>query len=155
MSLVVRLARESDLLNLLDFNLRLAWETEGKQLDPDVVRRGIGRLLADVTKGFYLVAEIDDDVAGQLMLTYEWSDWRDGWIWWLQSVYVKEAYRRRGVFRALLAHVVKLAHERENVVGLRLYVERHNTAAQAAYWRWGFEEMPFRLLSRGLDPLPD
>lgn len=155
MSFNVRLAHSGDLPILLDFNLRLAWETEGKRLDPKVLERGIARLLADPGRGLYYVAETSGDVVGQVMLTYEWSDWRDGWIWWLQSVYVRESHRRQRVFRQLLTHVVDQARQQGDVVGLRLYVERSNFAAQKAYRHWGFDEMPFLLLGRGLDPLSD
>ncbi len=146
--LTVRTAEHRDLDILVDFNCRLALETEAKCLARDVVRAGVARVLQDACLGRYFVAEESVPAAvgnsaqvatpapsllGQLMVTTEWSDWRNGHFWWLQSVYVLPEQRRRGVLRALVGHVAALARQEPGVCGLRLYVERHNHVAQAAY----------------------
>ena len=110
----------------------MAWETEHKRLDPAVLARGMAAVLDEPRRGFYLVAEHDGVPVGCLMVTHEWSDWRAGDFWWIQSVYVTEAARRRGVFRALHADVERRARA-AGAVGLRLYVETENTRAQATY----------------------
>lgn len=120
------------------FNERLAVETEDKTLDPDVLRRGVRQALVDVRRARYFVAEIGERVVGQLMLTMEWSDWRNGDIWWLQSVYVHADHRRTGIFRRLLEHVREEARLDPSVVGLRLYVEDGNEVARRTYGELGF-----------------
>ena len=111
----------------------MALETEGMTLDEVVVRPGVDAVLADATRGFYLVAEIEGRSAGQLMVTFEWSDWRNGLWWWIQSVYVRSEYRRRGVYSALHQHVSEAAQAAGGVCGLRLYVEQENTTARRVY----------------------
>ena len=111
----------------------MALETEDMALDPATVGPGVEAVLADSSLGFYLVAEIDGHPAGQLMVTYEWSDWRNGLWWWIQSVYVRPEYRRRGVYSALHRHVADEARASGGVCGLRLYVEQENTTAQQVY----------------------
>ncbi|MFO0852582.1 MAG: GNAT family N-acetyltransferase [Gemmataceae bacterium] len=101
MDLTIRRATPADAATVARFNAALAWESEGKRLTPEVLARGVGKVLADPAKGFYTLAERGGEVVGQVMVTFEWSDWRDGWYWWIQSVYVVEAARRGGVFRAL------------------------------------------------------
>src|SRR5262245_14600815 len=138
MPLTVRRAKPSDATVLVEYNLRLALESAGKALAPAVLTAGVAAGLADPDKALYFVAEDQGDVVGQLMLTREWSDWRNGWLWWIQSVYVRAEARRRGVFRALYEHVRKTARA-EGVVGLRLYVEQDNQAARETYRRLGME----------------
>jgi ribosomal protein S18 acetylase RimI-like enzyme len=137
MTLTIRRADPRDAAAIAEFNRRMAWETEHKHLDPAVLTRGVARVFTDPAKGFYLVAEAGGEVVGQLMVTYEWSDWRDGWFWWVQSVYVREDQRRHGVFRALHAELMRQARSAGDVVGVRLYVERDNTRAQATYQHLG------------------
>nr|WP_240922366.1 GNAT family N-acetyltransferase [Oleiagrimonas sp. C23AA] len=110
----------------------MAMETEGKPLAAETLTRGVQRVLDQPQRGFYLIAELDGAPVGGLMVTYEWSDWRDGDFWWIQSVYVAPEARRRGVFRALYGEVQTRAR-RAGAVGLRLYVETENTRAQATY----------------------
>src|SRR3954452_8892223 len=110
---LIRDATPADAATIVDFNARMARETEGLTLDPAVLSRGVRAALADPAKAIYFVAEIDRRVVGQLMITHEWSDWRDGDIWWVQSVYVHPEYRRRGIFRTLYAH----ARERARAAG--------------------------------------
>lgn len=133
----IRDATPRDIDRIVDFNARLADETEGKQLELDVLRRGVERALADSMKARYWLADRDGEVAGQIMVTWEWSDWRDGFFWWIQSVYVHPSHRERGVFKSLYQHVKDLSAKESNVCGLRLYVEKENQRAQEVYRRAG------------------
>ena len=148
MTLRIRRATPADAKVIVEFNTRLALETEGKALDPAVVGAGVVAALADPHKAIYFVAEENDVTLGQLSLTLEWSDWRNGWLWWFQSVYVRDDARRRGVFRALYEHVHQAARQDPTVIGLRLYVERENRAAQQTYLRLGMEWAPYLMLER-------
>lgn len=148
MSVSVRSARPEDHPVLAEYNQRLAQESEGKTLDHETLSRGVTAVLRDPGRGRYWVAEIGGEVVGQLMVTLEWSDWRDGWLWWIQSVYVRADARRAGVFRALYANVVEEAKRQGDVVGLRLYVEQHNEAARKTYARMGMEESGYLVLER-------
>ena len=129
----VRRARREDHARLVEFNLSLARETEDKQLEREILERGVREALLDEQRGIYWVAECEERVAGSLLITREWSDWRAGWIWWIQSVYVEPQARRRGLYRALHEHVLRTACAAGDVVGVRLYVDRANRAAQATY----------------------
>lgn len=144
----VRSALPSDAGTIMEFNLQLAAESEDKALDRVRLSRGVAALLADPAKGRYFVAENDGTVVGQVMHTSEWSDWRNGTIWWLQSVYVVPELRGRGVFRALFSHVVALAQRDANVVGLRLYVDQRNAAARQVYQRMGLVPAGYDVLER-------
>lgn len=132
----VRMARRGDAGVIAAFNVALAQESEGRRLNAKRVLAGVKALLADRAKGQYFVAVSDGQVVGQLMVTYEWSDWRNGNFWWLQSVYVRPEFRRGGVFRSLFAFMRKAA-KRGNVCGLRLYVERENVRGKKTYERLG------------------
>jgi len=145
MKAAVRDARLDDLPTLVAFNAAMALETENLRLDPAVLEAGVRNGLADGNRARYFVAELDGAVVGQLMLTHEWSDWRNGDIWWIQSVYVNPTARRCGVFRALYGHVRELA-VRSGVVGLRLYVEHANTVAQSTYAGLGMHLSHYRLM---------
>src|ERR1700740_2002554 len=108
----IRKAALNDAALITDFNIRLAWESEELKRDPETVRRGVEAVLKDTSKGIYFVAELPEaGVVGQLMITYEWSDWRNGNIWWIQSVYVSEPFRGRGVFQGLFNHLELMARE--------------------------------------------
>jgi ribosomal protein S18 acetylase RimI-like enzyme len=144
--LTIRPAIAGDADALAAFNIAMARETEGKRLRPDVVGAGVRRMLAEPGLGFYLVAEAGGKVVGSLMVTTEWSDWRNGRFWWIQSVYVVTEWRRRGVFRALYAHVKALAAAAPDVCGFRLYVEHENADAQATYRQLGMEMTDYRLM---------
>ncbi len=145
----VRRASIADQTVIVEFNRLMAWETERKRLDDALLNPGVAAALADEAKGFYLLAESDDEILGQLMITAEWSDWRNGHFWWIQSVYVRESARRQGVFRELFREVERLAREASNVVGLRLYVEQENESAQETYRRLGLKETAYRFFERG------
>ena len=143
--IAIRRAGTDDAQALIDFNCAMARETEGKQLLPEVVGAGVRGLLAHPAAGFYLLAEVDGVVIGALMLTKEWSDWRNGSFWWIQSVYVRPEHRRRGVYRQLYRHVQQLAANDSAVCGFRLYVERENSAAQSVYRALGMSETHYRV----------
>ncbi|TAN01221.1 MAG: GNAT family N-acetyltransferase [Chitinophagaceae bacterium] len=139
MSIHIRYAEETDVSILAGFQLKMAEETEGLYLEEEVVADGVIQLIRDRNKGFYLVAENDNgDVAGCLIITYEWSDWRNGWIWWIGSLYVEKSYRKQGIFRLLLNKVLTLGQEHE-VMAVRLYVDKRNELAQKVYLRNGFK----------------
>lgn len=115
----------------------MALETEGKALDPETTLLGTRAVLEDPAKGFYLVAEHEGRFVGQLLVTFEWSDWRNGTFWWIQSVYVVPEARRTGVYRALHGFVLEKARAEKDVCGVRLYVEKQNERAQATYRAMG------------------
>lgn len=146
----IRRAQFEDWPTLAEFNRRLARETEGRELDPETVRAGVRAVLQRPSRGLYFVAESGSDVVGQVLCTHEWSDWRNGDLWWLQSVYVQVEYRQRGVFRRLWEHVLQAAEAEPEVVGLRLYVEHDNQTAIAAYQRLGWESAGYLVLERML-----
>lgn len=139
MSLVIRQAGAQDRDRIVLFNQAMARETEGRELGRKTLVRGVEKILSDPRRGRYFVAETDGQIVGQVSVTTEWSDWRNAEVWWLQSVYVSKRHRREGVYRALHEHVRRLAKE-ESAIGLRLYVERDNAAAQATYRSMGLAE---------------
>ncbi len=143
--LVLRRALPSDASLIAAHNAALALETENKRLDPATVRRGTEAVLADSAKGFYLLAERAGEVIGQLLVTFEWSDWRNANFWWIQSVYVASAARRHGVYRALQAHLLAEARRAGNICGLRLYVERQNLPAQSTYRALGLAPAAYEM----------
>lgn len=148
MAIRIRDARPADAATIVAFNSALAQETEGKTLDRRLIEPGVQALLADPAKGRYFIAERDGRVVGQTMVTYEWSDWRNGTFWWIQSVYVPPAERRSGVFRALHAHILALAQADPTVCGIRLYVEHHNAHAQRTYLALGMVDSGYALLEQ-------
>lgn len=143
--IAVRRAVAADLDTLARFNMAMAWETEGKALAADTLWRGVRAALEDAGRGFYLVAEIDGRPAGQLLITTEWSDWRNAWFWWIQSVYVAPEFRRRGVYRVLEQQARQEALAAGNVCGLRLYVDRDNREAQQVYVNLGMAHSNYDL----------
>lgn len=141
----IRDARPEDRDLIIRFNRDLALESEGLTLDPSALGLGVDAVLGDSSRGRYFLAEEDGRVIGQTMITFEWSDWRCGWFWWIQSVYVHPDHRGRGVFRGLLDHVMKHARERDDVCGVRLYVDLDNEAAQAVYDRTGLPRAHYEM----------
>lgn len=130
----IRFAKQEDAAALVEFNQAMAFETEGKKLDAETLKSGVAAVLEDAGKGFYVVAADEmERICGGLMITFEWSDWRAAWFWWIQSVYILPEARGRKIYSKLYAFVKDKAHERQNVCGIRLYVERENTNAQAVY----------------------
>lgn len=136
---------------IAEFNQAMASETEGKSLPWNVIHPGVLAMLDDDSLGFYLVAVPANDpeaetIAGCLGITYEWSDWRNGLFWWIQSVYVLPEHREQGVFSSMYDEVKQLARQQDNICGIRLYVETENTRAQRTYQRLGMIEAPYRIM---------
>ena len=148
MTITVRRATAADLEGVCAFNSLLALESEGKTLDPALLEAGVRAVLADAGKGLYFLAEEATSALGQMGLTYEWSDWRNGWFWWIQSVYVRPEARRRGIFRLLFASIEQAAREDPQVIGLRLYVEKGNTIAHATYEKMGLDWTTYQVMER-------
>lgn len=142
----IRTGQPGDERALAELNIAMARETENKSLSPVVVSAGVRNLLQNPQYGFYVVAHTGEAVAGTLMVTTEWSDWRNGEFWWIQSVYVRPEFRRRGIYRALYEFVKTRAVESGRVCGFRLYVERDNVIAQQTYRKMGMEEAPYKIL---------
>lgn len=130
---------------IADFNIALCSETEDRDLDRDTVWKGVERFVSEPARGRYFVATIDGEVVGQTAHTYEWSDWRNGEIWWIQSVYVHPLHRGCGVFRALFSHIKQLGEEDTDCCGIRLYMERENEGARNSYHQLGFKETGYEV----------
>jgi ribosomal protein S18 acetylase RimI-like enzyme len=143
LALTFRRGGERDAGTIAAFNGAMALETEGKELIPEVIDAGVRRLIGMPSLGFYIVAENEGEVIGCLMVTNEWSDWRNGMFWWIQSVYVKKEFRRQGVYRRMYEHVRSLAQSDSSVCGFRLYVEKENEAAHATYSSLGMKETDY------------
>ena len=145
----VRLARPEDAVTIASFSAAMALETEGRRLDLDRLHKGTIALLESIDRGFFMVAELeqagDRQLLGQLMITYEWSDWRNGAFWWIQSVYVDPAWRRQSVFRRMHQTVMATAKTNQNVCGVRLYVEENNSVAQAVYRKVGLSPSSYAI----------
>ena len=138
--MLIRIAKFEDAASLVEFNQAMALETEGKQLAADVLRNGVEAVFRDEKKGFYVVAEGGGAIVGGLMITFEWSDWRGSWFWWIQSVYILPEFRGKSIYRRLYDFVKAKAEERGDVCGFRLYVEKENTNAQRVYEKLGMEK---------------
>lgn len=138
--MVIRKATLDDHGDIVAFNQAMAAETEDKQLPDELINPGVRAVLSDETKGFYLVAEVEGEIAASLMVTYEWSDWRNGTFYWIQSVYVRPENRRQGLYSALYEEVKRRAEINEDVCGYRLYVEKDNNVAQKTYEALGMKE---------------
>ena len=136
-SLNVRSGDICDVDEIVNFNINMALETEGIILEEATLARGVAAVFSDSTLGFYMIAELESTVIGQLMITKEWSDWRNSMFWWIQSVFVRPEYRRIGVYTALYAKVLEMAKNEAHVCGVRLYVDRDNTAAKQTYSELG------------------
>ena len=146
MSITIREATAADLDTVVGFNLALAKESEGRELDEAVLRAGVAALLADDEKGTYFLAIDDGRVVAQTMITYEWSDWRNGVFWWIQSVYVDAAHRGTGLFSGLYRHIHQLALDTPTVCGLRLYVDQENQHAADIYRALGMQDAHYDML---------
>ena len=142
--LQIRPATIADLDFIVSGNLEMALETENLRLDAAVLREGVRALLEARAPGAYWIAELDEVVVGQLLITFEWSDWRNRVVWWVQSVHVSTTARRHGVFRALYAHVREAAHA-AGAGGLRLYVDTTNARAQKVYGALGMNGDHYRV----------
>lgn len=144
MPYTARPATVDDAPKIAAFNQAMALETENKQLHPETLEAGVRQVFTQPSYGSYLVAESEaGEVVACLMITYEWSDWRNGQVWWIQSVYVHPDHRRRGIFKLLYAMVRQLGQARADVCGYRLYVEQDNQRAQATYRSLGMTQTPY------------
>lgn len=143
-TLLIRHARQQDMEQIILFNQAMAMETENKKLNSDTLKAGVENLFLQPQYGFYCVAELDGRVIGQLMITYEWSDWRNGLFWWIQSVYIDPEFRRLGVYRKLYDFILNDS-KKHTVCGLRLYVDKDNLAAKKAYLKCGMEASHYDL----------
>lgn len=163
-----RRAKPADTERIAAFQQAMAHETEGKTLDPETLRQGIAAVFQDARKGFYIVAvasanvggadDVDaqdavaQQVVGSLLITYEWSDWRNATFWWIQSVYVHPAWRRMGVYRRMYAYILDAVNARKDICGIRLYVERANAVAQQTYADLGMRKSHYDLYEIDLAP---
>ena len=145
MSITIRPGTLSDLAIIVEYNNAIAVETEHRQLDIPTLTKGVEAALKDPSKGQYFVAVEGDAIVGQTMFTYEWSDWRNGMFWWIQSVYVRPDKRGAGVFSALYRHIEALAKREKGVCGLRLYAEEDNVRAQRTYEKLGMMKTGYRV----------
>lgn len=145
MKIEIRPAHPEDAPVIAGYNRAMAAETESVTLEPGRVLAGVKAVFEDPSRGWYLVAAAGERVVGQLMITHEWSDWRNGDFWWIQSVYVHPDYRRRGVFRMLYANLLDRARQDPGVCGVRLYVEEENHRAQRTYEKLGMRRTPYQL----------
>lgn len=143
--MIIRRALAQDAKELAEFNSSIARETEGIELIPEVITAGVKSMIENPQMGFYLVVELDNGIQASLMVTTEWSDWRNGMFWWIQSVYVRPAYRRQGLYRELYARVKEMAEQEPAVCGYRLYVERDNVNAQKTYQSLGMSETDYKM----------
>jgi len=144
--LQIRRAEPRDQNWIVEANRQLAWESEQLRLNPERLIAGVERVLLGQAEAEYWLAVLEGQPVGQLMLTREWSDWRNGWFYWIQSVYVSAAHRQQGVFRHLLESVREIVGRRPDSIGLRLYVEEHNMQARQTYQRLGFSESGYRVM---------
>ncbi|MFA6627926.1 MAG: GNAT family N-acetyltransferase [Bacilli bacterium] len=142
---MIRKATQEDLETLILYNLYLAQETENLTLDPAIVKQGVNNVLEDPLKGCYWVDERNQMIVGQLLITYEWSDWRNATWWWIQSVYTHPQYRGQGVFTSLYAYIDQLVKTNPHICGIRLTVDRMNNSAQKTYQRLGMAHSHYDL----------
>ena len=141
---MIKKATPEDIARIAEFNRRMARESENFILDPDIALSGVKNLFNQPELGFYIVAQKESKIVGSLMITKEWSDWRNGIIWWIQSVYVLPDYRRKGLFREMYQYIRKMA-VRQNISGLRLYVDKENLTALNTYQALGMTETDYKL----------
>lgn len=146
MSKIIRVAKPEDIAIITANNIAMAMETEKKTLDENIITSGVTSIINDRNKGIYWVMEINEKLAGQLMITYEWSDWRNGTMWWIQSVFVSEKYRRQGVYSALYQNLVNLAKSDNDCCGIRLYVEKQNARAIETYSKLGMQNAGYEIM---------
>jgi len=147
----IRIAGDADGDSLVRFNCAMALETEDKTLPEAIVKRGVRGVFDDPRRGFYVVADHAGEIVAALMVTYEWSDWRNADFWWIQSVYVTPSFRGKGVYRGLHAFVRERAREAGGVCGLRLYVEKDNTGAQSVYASLGMSHTDYLMYEESIN----
>jgi GNAT superfamily N-acetyltransferase len=142
--IVIRKAVPADAAAIIDFQQKMAWETEQMTLTNEIITKGVELVFKEPFRGEYYVAQADSKIVASLLITYEWSDWRNSNVWWFQSVYVIPGFRRQGIFRSMYEFVNNEA-DKQNVAGLRLYVETNNTAAQKTYESLGMKSGHYRM----------
>ena len=140
----------NDIEAITGFQIAMALESEGTVLDEERVRKGVTAVMEDGSKGIYIIARIERRPVASLMITREWSDWNNGWYWWIQSVYVTPEHRGQGIFRAMYTKVIEMAKE-HNIAQVRLYVDRHNTNAQKVYQKLGMEECHYLMYETSVE----
>ena len=139
------MAVSDDYKVIAENNTAMALETEDKKLDQNKIIPGVKAIFEDKSKGFYLVAELDGKIVGQMMVTFEWSDWRNADFWWIQSVYVQPEHRRKNIYKTIYNYLLDMAGKQKDVCGIRLYVEKHNTTAQKTYQALGMNPSIYNL----------
>jgi len=142
--ITIRKATPEDASQIIDFQQKMAWETEKMHLMAETISKGVNAVFSDTSRGQYWVAEDNNIVIASLLITYEWSDWRNANVWWFQSVYVLPENRRTGIFRSMYQHIKNEA-EKENIAGLRLYVETNNITAQNTYENLGMKSLHYKM----------
>ena len=150
----IRIAKREDANHFVEFNSAMAFETEGKTLDQSIVETAVGAIFDDPNKGFYVVAEEDGRIIGGLLITYEWSDWRNAWWWWIQSVFLRPDARGKRVYSHLNDFVKAHAKKAGNVYGIRLYVETENIHARRVYEKVGMERSHYMMYEESLSEPP-
>lgn len=143
--MIIQKATEKDQSEIVDFQLKMALETEKLILDKSLVMKGVGQVFNDPTKGFYLVAQVENNIVASMLLTPEWSDWRNGFYLWIQSLYVLPQFRKKGVFRKMYKHVKELVAHSDGYSGIKLYVDQDNIPAQEVYQRVGMQASHYHL----------
>ena len=142
----IRNAKPKDIETIAKYNIKMALETENKYLDKEIITAGVSSIINDSSKGIYWVMEMNKIIIGQLMVTYEWSDWRNGMMWWIQSVYVSKEHRRQGVYSKMYNNLLELAQLDSECCGIRLYVEKENKKAQKTYKKLGMKNAGYEIM---------
>ncbi len=150
-NLIIRQASPADVNSIVAFQLEMAQETENRVLNPAVVDKGVASVLHDSGRGQYFIAELNGQVVGSLLITYEWSDWRNAYFWWIQSVYIDPTSRRRGIYSAMHNHILCMARSDRSVCGVRLYVDQMNKAGKATYSSLGMRKSRYDLYELPVD----
>lgn len=143
--LTVRKGKRSDAEHITDFQVRMAKETEQIDLDRDIVNKGVNAVFNSPAKGIYFVAESGKKIIASLLITFEWSDWHNGNVYWIHSVYVLPEFRKKGVFKTMYLHLKNIAQKEKNIRGLRLYVDKTNTNARKVYETMGMDSNHYLL----------
>jgi GNAT superfamily N-acetyltransferase len=143
--MIIRQAKETDSASIVEFQIAMAWETEQLQLDEQTVRKGVAAVFKDEPKGIYYVAETAGKVVGSLLTTYEWSDWRNGTVLWIQSVYVRPEFRKRSIFSRLYKHIQEKVVSNSDLRGIRLYADKTNISAHGVYEHLGMTAEHYQL----------
>ena len=143
--ITIKNANEQDIKTITDFQLKMAFETEKLVLNPEIVIKGVNSVFNNPNNGRYFIAEQDSQVVASLLITHEWSDWRNAQVWWIQSVYVKAEFRKKGIFKKMYQHISELVKNSRNLAGIRLYVDRTNSNARKVYEKIGMNGEHYQL----------